>query len=131
HRTFEFRHIYLEPLGITALMDVPIWVRGSLWGVVCHEQVDRPRRWSEADRDFALSIGHILSNAVEARERADAERTAKLSELFIGVLSHDLRNPLGTIRMSAEYILQQNPGTPSATAAQRIVRNSDRMGRMI
>ena len=78
-RTCEFTDGYLVPLGITSMMDVPIWVRGRLWGVVCHEHVGPARRWTGAERDFAISIGHIVSMAVEARERADAERIARFS----------------------------------------------------
>jgi signal transduction histidine kinase len=128
-RTREFTDGYLVPLGITSMMDVPIWVRGRLWGVVCHEHVGPARHWSDADRDFAISIGHIVAMALEARERAAAERIARFSEFFIGVLSHDLRNPLATIRTSTEMLRERHPD--AAPATERIVRNTELMGRMI
>jgi signal transduction histidine kinase len=131
-RTREFTDGYLVPLGITSMMDVPVWVRGRLWGVVCHEHVGPPRRWSDAERDFAISIGHIVSMAVEAGERADAERTARFSEFFVGVLSHDLRGPLGSIRGSADVLLQRGDADEATRhVTQRIVRNTDLMARMI
>ena len=130
-RTREFTDGYLVPLGITSMMDVPIWVRGRLWGVVCHEHVGPARRWTDAERDFAISIGHIVSMAVEAGERADAERIAHFSEFFTGVLSHDLRAPLGTIRMAAELLREGETDITRRKATQRIVRNTDLMGRMI
>ncbi len=130
-RTREFTESYLVPLGITSMMDVPIWVRGRLWGVVCHEHVGPARQWTEAERDFAVTIGHIVSMAVEARERVDAEQIARFSEFFMGVLSHDLRNPLGSIRTAAELLLQQDADAVSVRATQRIVRNTERMTRMI
>ncbi|MDQ3300621.1 MAG: GAF domain-containing sensor histidine kinase, partial [Myxococcota bacterium] len=130
-RTREFTESYLVPLGITSMMDVPIWVRGQLWGVVCHEHVGPARQWSDAERDFAVTIGHIVSMAVEARERADAEQTARFSEFFMGVLSHDLRNPLGSIRTAAELLLQRDTDETRLRATERIVRNTDRMSRMI
>jgi signal transduction histidine kinase len=130
-RTREFTDGYLIPLGITSMMDVPIWVRGRLWGVVCHEHVGPPRRWSDAERDFAISIGHIVSMAVEASERADAERTARFSEFFMGVLSHDLRSPLSSIRGSADVLLQRQNDDSTRALTQRIVRNTDLMARMI
>jgi signal transduction histidine kinase len=130
-RTREFKESYLVPLGITSMMDVPIWVRGQLWGVVCHEHIGAPRRWSEAERDFAISIGHVVSMAVEAAERADAERTARFSEFFIGVLSHDLRSPLSSIRGSADLLLGRAADENTRLVTQRIVRNADHMVRMI
>lgn len=131
-RTREFADGYLVPLGITSMMDVPIWVRGKLWGVVCHEHVGPAREWSEAERDFAVTIGHIVSMAVEVRERVGAEQIARFSEFFMGVLSHDLRNPLGSIRTAAEILLQESDSDEiRERATQRIVRNTDRMSRMI
>lgn len=130
-RTCEFTDGYLVPLGITSMMDVPIWVRGRMWGVVCHEHVGPARRWTDADRDFAISIGHIVSMAVEARERADAERIARFSEFFIGVLGHDLRNPLATIRAAADVLAVGEADITRRHATQRITRNADLMARMI
>jgi signal transduction histidine kinase len=130
-RTCEFTDSYLVPLGITSMMDVPVWVRGRLWGVVCHEHVGPARRWTDAERDFAISIGHIVSMAVEARERADAERIARFSEFFIGVLGHDLRNPLATIRAAAEVLREGESDIGRRHATQRITRNADLMSRMI
>lgn len=131
-RTQEFADSYLVPLGITSMMDVPIWVRGQLWGVVCHEHVGPAREWTEAERDFAVTIGHIVSMAVEVRERVGAEQVARFSEFFMGVLSHDLRNPLGSIRTAAEILLHERDSTEvRERATQRIVRNTDRMSRMI
>jgi signal transduction histidine kinase len=130
-RTCEFTDGYLVPLGITSMMDVPIWVRGRLWGVVCHEHVGPARRWTDADRDFAISIGHIVSMAVEASERADAERIARFSEFFIGVLGHDLRNPLATISSAADVLREGESDIKRRHATQRITRNVDLMSRMI
>lgn len=66
------------------------------------------------------------------RERlvADLERTLKLSEMFIGVLGHDLRNPLQTITMASSMLLQPTPRDVAANAG-RILRAGDRMRRMI
>lgn len=130
-RTSELAESYLIPQGITSMMDVPVWVRGALWGVVCNEHVGPARHWTQAERDFALSIGHIISIAVEARERVQAEEAARFSELFVGVLSHDLRNPLGTIRASAASLQGRTPDEASRRAVQRILRTSERMTRMV
>jgi signal transduction histidine kinase len=134
-RTSELRDGYLVPKGITSLMDVPIWVHGGLWGVICHEHVGPPRHWTEEERDFAVSIGHIVSMAVEARDRARAERVARSSEFFVGILGHELRNPLNAARLLAEHIATLTSHDPYLQgvleAAKRIVANVDRMARMV
>ncbi len=130
-RTCEFTDDYLIPLGITSMMDVPVWVRGRLWGVVCHEHVGPARHWTDADRDFAISIGHIVSMAVEARERADAERIAHFTEFFVGVLGHDLRNPLSTIRLAADALREGETDIGRHRMAQRVIRSTELMARMI
>src|SRR5262249_35835799 len=38
-RTSEFIDSYLQPLGIRAMLDIPVWVAGRLAGVLCHEWV--------------------------------------------------------------------------------------------
>src|SRR6187551_3644520 len=37
--TRELAESYLQPLGIGAMLDAPIWVDGRMVGVVCHEHV--------------------------------------------------------------------------------------------
>src|SRR6185369_9804518 len=36
-RTSEFSEPYLKPHGITSMLDAPVFVRGRMIGVVCHE----------------------------------------------------------------------------------------------
>jgi PAS domain S-box-containing protein len=72
-RTCEFRAAYLEPLGIAAMLDAPIRLGGRLVGVVCHEHIGRPRRWSIEERNFAGSVADFVDLAMEASERQRAE----------------------------------------------------------
>ena len=62
------------------------------------------------------------------RRLADIERYARLMEVFISVLSHDLRNPLTAILTAAEML---RPDQDVVRPAQRIRSAADRMGRMI
>ncbi len=79
-RTREFTESYLAPLGITSLLDAPIWVGGRLIGVVCHEQVGPRRRWSLDERNFAGSIADLLALAFESWQRLQTERELRESE---------------------------------------------------
>jgi len=72
-RTSEFVDSYFRPLGIGAMLDVPVWRRGRLAGVVCHEHIGGARVWSVEEQDFALGIGNLVSVALEAVDRRRAE----------------------------------------------------------
>ena len=73
--TREFTKTYLEPLGITSMLDAPLRSEGRLTGVVCHEHVGPVRRWTRDEQEFSASIGDFLSLVLAAHERQRAERT--------------------------------------------------------
>jgi diguanylate cyclase (GGDEF)-like protein/PAS domain S-box-containing protein len=72
--TAEFTRSYLEPSGIGAMLDVPVFVRGTLVGVLCHEHVGGKRPWLADERHFAVSIGQLVSLAIESEERHRLEQ---------------------------------------------------------
>lgn len=69
--TREFSEIYLKPLGISSMLDVPMWVNGDMVGVVCHEHVGPMRSWTPEDESFAYLIGSIAA-LVRAHQFATA-----------------------------------------------------------
>ena len=80
-QTSEFSATYLEPLGIGAMMDVPVYVRGRLEGVICLEHVGGARAWATDEQLFATSICQLLSLALESAERLRAEEALRESEV--------------------------------------------------
>jgi diguanylate cyclase (GGDEF)-like protein/PAS domain S-box-containing protein len=78
--TSEFSSTYLSPLRIGAMLDVPVYVRGTLIGVVCHEHVGGPRTWTIDEQQFAMSIGQMASLAILSHERVQAEDALRESE---------------------------------------------------
>lgn len=44
--TAEFTQDYLIPTGITSMLDAPVWLRGQVVGVICHEHVGPAREWT-------------------------------------------------------------------------------------
>ena len=79
----------------------------------------------------------LTDEAVAGRERAEESEhglraVAEFREMFIGVVGHDLRNPLGSIVMSAGVLLERGRlDERDAEAVARIIRSSQRMTRMI
>ena len=76
-RTREFATGYLDTLGITSMLDVPIRRNGRIAGILCHEHIGEPRVWTPHDRDFAVSIADFVTIAQEASERRAAEEEQK------------------------------------------------------
>ncbi len=67
-----------------------------------------------------------------ARELRDHDGWQRDSEALVGMLGHDLRNPLAAIITGASVLVQMVPDSPKvATTAARIRRSADRMRLMI
>lgn len=67
----------------------------------------------------------------ERQTREQAENASKLAELFVAVLGHDLRNPLGAIKTSASQLARNAPGEREQRIATRILTSGERLARMI
>ena len=77
-RTSEFADTYLEPLGISSMLDAPILFQGDLVGVVCLEHVGAPRTWlaweEVAAGSFADFVAMVLAAAELNRRTAEARQ---------------------------------------------------------
>jgi PAS domain S-box-containing protein len=118
---------------IRSLAFVPLVTRGKLLGkfMVYHRE---PHRFSTTEIELASAIGnHLASVTSRFAALAELERTVHYSELFAGVLAHDLRNPLGSIMTAAQLLLmrQEGEGGRHAKPMSRIVASGQRMARMI
>jgi sigma-B regulation protein RsbU (phosphoserine phosphatase) len=66
---------------------------------------------------------------LNARNRA--EELLKLAEQMMGIVSHDLRNPLNTILLCAKVLEREKLTEPQTRTVARIGRAGDRAGRLI
>ena len=114
-RTCELRASYLDPLGITSMLDVPIFLGGEVWGVVCHEHIGPARVWSPREIDFAVSVADMLSAMLEQSLRVGLEkamrqgdhvaartRHATVLARTAGGIGHDVNTVLQAISSAAE-----------------------------
>jgi signal transduction histidine kinase len=93
-----------------------------------------PERWIEA-RGEVLSRGsdgradHFVGTVLDITWRQQA---AAFRERFLGIVSHDLRNPISAIALGASRILvSEDVPLPTRKLAERILVNAQRMTRMI
>jgi signal transduction histidine kinase len=96
-----------------------MWARESKAGLATDP--DDVTRFNEAvDQSVAESVARY------------AEMVSKSQNLFLAILGHDLRNPLATTLMASRYIMEGNDVDGKyATAANRILRASERMNRLV
>jgi PAS domain S-box-containing protein len=75
--TKEFSHEYLKSTNIKSLLDLPISIGGQLVGVICWENLNENRYWTDEDISFAKSIADFISLEIEADKRFKAENELK------------------------------------------------------
>ncbi|TAE27888.1 MAG: HAMP domain-containing protein [Candidatus Kapaibacterium sp.] len=68
-RTKEFTEKYLKPLGINAMLDVPIRSGAIVIGVLCVEHIGGLRNWTLEEEIFARSLGNFVVIALDAQEK--------------------------------------------------------------
>ncbi|MDY7227078.1 PAS domain-containing sensor histidine kinase [Hyalangium rubrum] len=69
---------------------------------------------------------------VRRRQEEEREQEGRFRERFIGVLGHDLGNPLAAIRLSAAAMLAKDTLTPDVRRVmQRIDASAERMARLV
>lgn len=84
-----------------------------------------------------IQAQELTENVEAALKRAEASErelrvVAEFREMFIGIVGHDLRNPLGAISMATGLMLRRGNLDPEAEKQlARIIRSSQRMSRMI
>jgi predicted signal transduction protein with EAL and GGDEF domain len=81
-RTSEFSNNYLRPLGIGAMLDVPLRRFGSHIGLICIEHQGGPRKWTREDQDFASAIAGQITFAFEHAEHREARETLLARTLY-------------------------------------------------
>jgi PAS domain S-box-containing protein len=124
--------------GVQAVVALPLLSSGRVAGGI--EYTFRaPTPFSDLQREFHLALANQVAQALErARLRAEREkhlaeleRTVHFSQLFMGVLGHDLRNPLAAITTSADALLRHGHNERNARQIARMRHSAERMARMI
>jgi GAF domain-containing protein len=76
-RTSGFTQSYLDPYGVTSMLDAPIRRLGHMEGVVCFEHTGTPRTWTSEDEHFASSVADLVAMAIDANDRRHAQEALR------------------------------------------------------
>jgi len=133
---------YLEPLGITSMLDAPLYVYGEVVGVICHEHVGPARKWTAAEVDFACTIADTASLVCEQARRLGLERELRervalasagepleAGAGFSRGLAHELSNVFAASRVATDQLAKRGDASSRelATAIGEAMRVGEKL----
>jgi signal transduction histidine kinase len=129
--THEFKDIYLKPLGIKSMLDIPLIQAEHSIGVICSEYLNKTKTFVDHEISFARSVADVIVLAYETeqlklsqiklKEKNESlnvameklvgmqedlvqhEKMATLGLLIAGI-AHEINTPLGAIKASNENL---------------------------
>lgn len=124
----------LRELNPRSLMALPLLAHGELFGAMILVGTDPGRRFTAADLSVAEQVAGRAALALEnARLYETARRAVQARDEVLGIVAHDLRNPLASVLLQVR-LLRRPRGEPerrSQDAVERIYRSGLRMNRLI
>jgi PAS domain S-box-containing protein len=125
----------VRALAPRSLVVAPLRSRGGVLGTLSFLRGAGRPPFDETDCDLAEELGRRAALAVENARLYDAARSAtRARDEMLGVVSHDLRNPIHTVHMSASFLLDVLPEEErkmERTQAAIIRRAAERANRLI
>jgi diguanylate cyclase (GGDEF)-like protein/PAS domain S-box-containing protein len=116
-RTNQFSESYLVPLGIGAMLDAPVFARGQMIGVVCHEHIGDARSWEFWEELLAGTVADFVALVTEASERLRAEKQLGLYRSHLEELERLRSDEVQRIRSG----IGQHAGEAAADELEREV----------
>ena len=125
-RSFVVEHVtsqYIESLaqgpehlqallatGVTSFIAVPLLMRGQPLGVLLFGSSNPSRVYGQDDLRLAEALADRAAMAIEnARLYRASVQATQLRDQVLGVVAHDLRNPLSTILMQTAALKRHGP----------------------
>jgi signal transduction histidine kinase len=117
-----------QPQGLLVLgsrrAGFPLQTERLVWNVAANQAavVLQQKRDQAALREL---------HEAERKAREEAQQAVRFSDLFIGILGHDLRNPLSAISSAAELLIRREEAERITAPMSRVLSSAQRMSRMI
>ncbi len=122
----------LRAIEPRSLLEVPLLIRGRLSGILIFISSNAARTYTSADIPLAEALAERAALAIEnGRLYREAVHATQMRDEVLGVVAHDLRNPVASILMRCQ--LAQRAIEEGGTQAEftRIERSAKRMNRLI
>jgi signal transduction histidine kinase/DNA-binding response OmpR family regulator len=123
----------LRKLNPVSYIAVPLLARDRLLGTLLF--VSCSHRYSDGEMRLAEELARRAALAVDdARLYRRAQDVIRARDEVLRIVSHDLRNPLSTISMSAEILMDENVNFNEEQKLRQlriVLRSAERMNRLI
>ncbi len=143
----------IEQLELRSYVGVPLSVGGKVLGAITFVMAESHRVYGEDDLAFAREVADRAALAIEnarlfrevedaraaaaaqlvseERRRHEAEEQTRFAETFVGMLGHDLRNPLNAIMMTTRLLRRMATAPNEINAVERVRTSATRMSNMV
>ena len=124
----------LRAVNPTSLMAVPLLRQERLLGLLAFVSSTESHRYGPRDLVLAEALADRAAVAIEnARLYEASVHASELREQVLGVVAHDLRNPLGAILLQTGMLKRRgaDPERRSRKPIETIERSATRMNRLI
>jgi len=91
--------------NIFSFVCAPLYVEGYMWGFMAVEQNDKPRQWTDSEKNFMATTASTIAGAImldiynaklkDAVTKVTA--TSKAKSEFLSNMSHEMRTPMNAI----------------------------------
>lgn len=124
---------FLQRLGVRSLIVAPILVRGAAIGAIRFFTAESERRYREDDAALAEDAARRAALAIDnARSRAEAVASGHSRDLFLAMLSHEMKTPLTSILGWTRILRDDGPGSDLfAEAVEAIEQSANVQQRLI
>jgi signal transduction histidine kinase/FixJ family two-component response regulator len=124
------RRLFRDP-AFEAAFCLPLVHGDGLVGVVYLSRRDRPRALVSHPDLLARLAGPSATALARQASRDMLERDVRARDDVLGVVAHDLQNPLNVISMAANMLLQRVLDQAARRPIERIVRSVQRATRLL
>jgi len=111
--TSEFASVYLQPLGISSLLDAGILLAGRVVGVVCLEHCGPQRHWHSDEEAFISAAAAVMAQTLTVAQRKDAEQISReyaqhtqtvLNNVVDGIITIDDSGRIASVNPAAQQL---------------------------
>ncbi|HEY2366451.1 MAG TPA: GAF domain-containing protein, partial [Polyangiaceae bacterium] len=116
-----------QKLGVISFVSVPLIARGRTVGAFTLASTGGVPAYDEHDLTLASALADQAALALDnARTHAAAVRATRLRDQVLEVVSHDLKNPLNTIKLSASSLARRSDAE-EISVMRRAVQRAERL----